>query len=90
MIFGEIMKLLEVQTVEFKNKLPKIYNPEILNELFSSPILSPVSLAQRLNIHYTTASKYLKQLESIALVKGSKVGKYQLYSNYELIKILDR
>lgn len=87
-IFRKIMSLLHEQKQEFRGKLPKIYNREILEELFSSPILSPVSLGQRLGIHYTTASKYLKELEKIGLLKNAKVGKHQFYMNHELINIL--
>ena len=87
-IFTEIMNLLNTQKQEFRSKLPKIYNREILEELFSSPILSPVSLGLRLGIHYTTASKYLKELEKIGLLKTAKVGKHQFYMNHELINIL--
>jgi Fic family protein len=87
-IFTQIIELLNVQKIEFKSKLPKIYSREILEELFSSPILNPVSLGQRLDIHYTTASKYLKEMEKIGLLKTAKVGKHQFYMNYKLIEIL--
>ena len=87
-IFEQIIRLLNDQKQEFRSKLPKIYNREILEELFGSPILSPVSLSQKLNIHYTTASKYLKQLEKIGMLKTAKVGKYQIYMNHKLIEIL--
>jgi Fic family protein len=89
-IFKQIMILLDEQKQQFKTQLPKIYSREILEELFTSPILSPVSLGQRLKIHYTTASKYLKQLEKIGLLKNTKVGKHQLYANYKLIQILNK
>jgi Fic family protein len=87
-IFKKIMNLLNKQKQLFRSNLPKIYNREILEEMFSSPILSPVSLGQKLDIHYTTASKYLKELEKIGLLKTAKIGKHQFYMNEELINIL--
>jgi Fic family protein len=87
-IFKKIMSLLNQQKQEFKTKIPKIYSREILEGLFSNPVLSPVSLGGRLGIHYTTASKYLKELEKIGLLKTAKVGKHQFYMNYKLIDIL--
>jgi Fic family protein len=47
-IFKKIMNLLNKQKQLFRSNLPKIYNREILEEMFSSPILSPVSLGQKL------------------------------------------
>lgn len=87
-LFKNIMNLLNKQKQEFKSRLPSIYNQEILEEMFNSPILSPVSLGKKLDIHYTTASKYLKKLEEIGLLKNVKFGKRQLYINYELIEII--
>lgn len=87
-IFEQIISLLKEQKQEFRSQLPKIYNRELLEELFSNPVISPISLGQRLGIHYTTASKYLKALEKIGLLKNAKVGKHQFYMNYKLIEIL--
>ena len=87
--FLDITKLLTKQKKGFKTKLPKIYSHELLEELFSSPIVSPVSLGKKLNIHYTTASKYLKAMTAAGILTTTKVGKNQFYINFELISILN-
>lgn len=87
-VFLDIMVLLEKQKSTFKEKLPKIYSREILEELFTSPVVSPMSLSKKLDIHYTTASRYLKEMVAAGLLVTSKVGKNQLYFNRELIRIL--
>ena len=87
--FLEITKLLTIQKKDFKTKLPKIYSHELLEELFNSPIVSPVSLGKKLNIHYTTASKYLKAMTQAGILTTTKVGKNQFYINFELISILN-
>ena len=86
--FLDITQLLIKQKKDFKSQLPKIYSHELLEELFNSPIVSPVSLGRKLNIHYTTASKYLKAMTSIGILTTTKVGKNQFYINSELITLL--
>ena len=87
-VFIEIIGLFQKQKVDLKNRLPKIYSRELLEAIFISPVLTPISLGKNLGIHYTTASRYLKQLESLGILFNQKLGKNQFYTNIELIKIL--
>lgn len=79
---------------EFKNALKekhkKIYSADFVEVLFSYPTIIPARLAAELNIHRDTASKYLLQLAKAGLLKEGKYGKYHLFINEELMKILKK
>ncbi|MBP7876039.1 Fic family protein [Candidatus Woesebacteria bacterium] len=66
----------------------KIYSADLVEALFSTPILTPTKLAELVGCHYTTASKHLKALEEMGIVFNKKVGRQQLYANKSLIEIL--
>ena len=68
----------------------KIYSSELIDTLFSNPIVTPVKLGKYLNIHYTTASRKLKELTSTGILTEKKIGKYHLYINHELMKIINK
>ncbi len=73
---------------ELKGKTPKIYSADLLDALFSFPIISPVKLGTELNVHYGTASRYLKQLESSGVLQSKWVGKYHFFANRKLLSVL--
>lgn len=73
---------------EMKKKHRKIYSADFVEALFSLPIITPVRLAAKLNIHYTTASKHLMQLTKDGTLKERKLGKYHLFINEKLLKLV--
>jgi len=68
----------------------KIYSTELVEALFTYPVLSPVKLAQLLGMHYTTTSRYLAKLAEMDILHEAMVGKYHLYANHQLIEILNK
>jgi Fic family protein len=72
-----------------KEKAPKIYSKELLENLFFHPytkiefVIKDLPLKSRI-----TAAKYLDNLAQIGLVQKAKVGKYNYYINTALMKIL--
>jgi Fic family protein len=88
-----LMKVMSL-FFEFKGKLkvsfPKIYSADLVEVLFSYPIVTPVKLAELLGIHYTTASKYLAELAGKGTLKEGRYGKYHLFINDSLMKILKK
>lgn len=86
-----LMKVMSL-FFEFKRNLkanfPKIYSADFVEILFSYPIITPVKLSDLLGVHYTTASKYLTELASKGVLKEGKYGKYHLFINEQLMKIL--
>lgn len=73
-----------------KKELPNVYSYELIEALFTSPIITPTVLATRLDNHPTTAGNYLKKLEKLGFLKSHKYGKYQMYSNIKLIALLNK
>lgn len=69
-------------------KYPKIYSKELLDALFIHPYTKIDFLVEILNIHRETASKYLKNLEEIGILKEMKLNKTKYYINIELYKLL--
>jgi len=73
---------------EIKAKLPKIYNRELINNLFTHPYTKVEFITQDLNVHRNTASKYLNQLVEIGLLSKHKLGKDNYYLNSGLYDLL--
>jgi len=66
----------------------KIYSADLIDALFTYPVITPTKLAAELDKHYTTTSKYLAELASNGILKEAIVGKYHIYANHELLDIL--
>ena len=63
---------------------------ELIEAVFTQPIVTPTQAARVLGVHYSTATKYLNQLTELGLLEASELGKYHLYSNRQLIALLSR
>jgi Fic family protein len=66
-----------------------LYSPKLVELIFAFPVINPAKLGLAMNIHYTTASRYLKWLVDKKFLEYSRCGKYQLYINRNLIDILN-
>jgi len=84
----KVMDLFNAYKTGIKEKCGSIYSADLVEQLFSMPIVTPVRLGSMLNIHYTTATRYLKQLEKEGFWRNQQVGKYQLYINKPLVVLL--
>ncbi len=82
------MSLLEKFKQRLQQDLPTVYSHELVEALFSTPIINPSHLARDLGIHYRTAGRYLGQMEEKGLLKGRIQGKYHLFFNSDLIELL--
>jgi Fic family protein len=87
-VLFQIMSLLESTKTQFKEDHKKIYSADLVEALFSYPIVTPVKLGRELKVHYTTASRYLNELAEAKVLHEKKIGKYHLYANTRLLKIL--
>ncbi|MBI5214344.1 MAG: Fic family protein [Ignavibacteriae bacterium] len=83
-----VMKLLEKIREHVRTKHKKIYTAELVEALFSHPVMTPVNLGKRLDVHYRTASRYLNELVQAKILRESFVGKYHLYVNTSLLDLL--
>jgi len=77
------------KTVEIvRESAPKIYRKELVELLFEQPYSKIEFVVEKLNVERKAASRYLKKLEEIGILKSEKIGRENLYLNKELIEIL--
>jgi Fic family protein len=86
--FLRIMALMEKTREHLKEKHRKIYSAELIEAMFAFPIITPVNLGRKLDVNYRTASRYLAELAKGKVLHDSYVGKYHLYANRALLKLL--
>ncbi|HCE47065.1 MAG TPA: addiction module protein [Lentisphaeria bacterium] len=86
----EIRQLMDVTCEKVKQELPIIYSKELVETLFEKPYTKIESLVSKDIAVRQTASKYLKDLEEIGVLKSQKCGKETVYLNTELVKLLSK
>jgi len=83
-----IKTLLDETILKVQTKSPKIYRKELVELLFEQPYSKIDYVVEKLNVERKAASRYLKELENIGILKSQKAGRETLYINTELIEIL--
>ena len=87
---NNIKELLEETINVAKDRASKIYRKELIELLFEQPYSKIDFVVKRLNIERKAASRYLKKLEEIGLLKSEKIGRETVYINENLIEILKK
>lgn len=85
----ESMALLQ----EFKDRVRQSNRKipqEVVEAIFTQPVVTPTQISRKLGVHYSTATKYLSQLVELGLLQASTLGKYHLYSNRQFIDKLSQ
>ena len=82
-LMGEIKEVI-------KEKLPKIYSKDLVEILFMHPYTKIEFLMSGMDIHRDTASKYLRELESIDILESIKIGRSKFFVNKQLFNILKK
>lgn len=72
-----------------RDEFPKIYSHELLEAIFGRAVQTPVQLAHDIDVHYITASKYLKALESGGYLHMVKRGRHTYYINTQLLDLIE-
>jgi Fic family protein len=75
---------------EIREKTPKLYSQDILNNLFRYPYTKIEYLMNDLKISRNTAIRYLDALNDLALVEKKKMGRDNFYLNKALVDILTK
>ena len=83
-INNELKRVVE----EVRHKAHKIYRKELVELLFEHPYSKIDYVVDRLGVERKAASRYLRRLEEIGILKSSKVGRETIYVNEKLMKIL--
>lgn len=79
-----ISDMMESTKQKLQDSLPKIYSKDLIEILFSHPYTKIDFLVDGLGLHRETASKYLKEIESIGILQSMKVGRGKYFINVEL------
>ncbi|TAJ06889.1 Fic family protein [Marinilabiliaceae bacterium JC017] len=84
----DIKNQLDLTILKVQEKAPKVYRKELVELLFEQPYSKIEFVVNKLGVERKAASRYLKELENIGVLKSQKVGRETLYVNKELIEIL--
>ena len=83
-LIQEIKVLMMRYKHSIRDQLPKIYNQDLLNNLFSHPYTKIEFVVNDLGITRLTATKYLDQLVENGFLQKQKVGRSNYYINKPL------
>ena len=84
----KIKDLHDMTRRTIRTKLPGIYTRDLVDAIFNRPFFTPTAYAETLGVTYQTASKHLKSLEGIGLMKSYRVSRYNFFVNEALLDIL--
>lgn len=83
-----VMALKEEFREQYKTGLPGSYDSDIVDLLFSKPIVSALSFSDKMQMHRITASRRLQQMVSKGLLLTQQEGRNIYYVNHKLLGIL--
>lgn len=90
-LIKQIKTLMQSYKHQMREKLPKIYRQELLNNLFKHPYTKIEFIMADLDVSRLTATKYLEQLVEVNLLHKEKVGRNNYYINRPLMALfIDR
>ena len=75
---------------EIKEKIPKLYSQELLNNLFKYPYTKIEFIERDLDVSRSTAIRYLDELVKFGFLEKQKWGRESFYVNKALFEILSR
>ncbi len=87
---NSIKNLLDSTIEVVKEKAPKVYRKELIELLFEQPYSKIDYVVEKIGVERKAASRYLKELEKIGVLKSIQIGRQVVYVNEELIEILKR
>lgn len=80
--------LMQKTKYDLRDRLPKLYSQDLLNNLFRYPYTKIEFIERELGVSRPTATKYLEQLTSAGLVRKQKMGRSNFYINEPLYALL--
>ena len=86
----QIRKLIMETKQGMRSQCPKIYNQELLNNLFFHPYTKVQFLVDQLGITRITATKYLNELTEQGFVTKHKAGRTNYYVNEPLVRLISQ
>jgi Fic family protein len=86
----KITVLFDAIKTRIKMDNKKLVRSDLVEAIFTYPVITPTKLASEIGVHYTTASRYLLQLAEMSILREAVVGKYHLFANHQLLSILSK
>jgi len=86
----QVMDLFEKTKSTVREKHKKVYSSDLIECLFSYPIITPAKLAELIGVHRDTATRYLNALRDGSILQDAIVGKYHLFMNKKLLTIINK
>lgn len=86
-LIGKIRALMDSYKREIREKLPKIYSKDLLENLFKHPYTKIDYLQNDLNKHYLTSRKYLELLCEYGFLEKYTIGRDNFYLNPPLFEL---
>ena len=84
----EIKNLMREFKHRIRERLPKVYSQDLLNNLFKHPYTKIDFVANELRVSRPTATSYLNQLTDIGVISKKKKGRDNFYINERLFDLL--
>ena len=79
---------MDTTTNRVRDRLPKIYSQELIDEVFTQPYCRIENLVHAGVAKRQTASRYLKLLAEIGVLEEKKIGREELFVHPELLSLL--
>lgn len=89
-LVNNIYKMMQQYNQEIKEKIPKMYSQELLNNLFKYPYTKIEFIERDLDVSRSTAIRYLDELVKFGFLEKQKWGRESFYVNKALFEILSR
>lgn len=85
-----IRTLLDKTIENVQKNAPKIYKKELVELLFEQPYSRIDFVVNSLGVERKAASRYLRELQVLGVIKSQKIGRDIIYVNSDLIEILKK
>jgi Fic family protein len=82
-----IKRLMQEYKILIRNKYPKMYSQDLLNNLFKYPYTKIEFIQSDLQVSRNTAIRYLEELVKSDILVKHKIGRKNFYENRELFKL---
>lgn len=86
----DIRNLLKERIDHVRSELPKLYSRELVDLIFEQPYSKIEFVIDKLGVERKAASRYLRQLEDIGVLKSKRIGREIIYVNEDLFKLLKK
>ena len=87
-VVKELRDLMQGTKKDLRERVPKIYSQDLLNNLFRHPYTKIEYVENDLGVSRITAAKYLDRLAAEGFVKKQKIGRTNFFINEPLFQLL--